>query len=112
LPADYFLLTFTLPAQLRSLAWTHQRVIYDLMTRCAWDTVNTVSRNDRQLQGTPGATTVLHTHPQRLDYHPHIHLVLPGAAINPKKRLWRKSDHLSGPLSLSGCHSGEGYPGL
>ena len=35
LPADYFLLTFTLPAQLRSLAWAHQRVIYDLLTRCA-----------------------------------------------------------------------------
>lgn len=89
LPADYFLLTFTLPAQLRSPAWTHQRVIYDLMTRCAWETVDTFSRNDRQLQGTPGATTVLHTHSRRLDYHPHIHLVLPGAAINPKKRLWR-----------------------
>jgi len=89
LPADYFLLTFTLPAQLRSLAWTHQRVIYDLLTRCAWETVNLFSRNDRQLQGTPGATTVLHTHSRRLDYHPHVHLVIPAAAINPEKRLWR-----------------------
>lgn len=89
LPADYFLLTFTLPAQLRSLAWAHQRVIYALMTRCAWETVHTFSRNDRQLQGTPGATTVVHTHSRRLDYHPHVHLVIPGAAINAEKRLWR-----------------------
>jgi hypothetical protein len=85
LPVDYFLL-ITLPAQLRSLAWTHQRVIYDLMRRCAWETVDAFSRNDRQLQGTPGATTVLHTHSRRLDYHPHIHLVLLGAAINPNAR--------------------------
>ncbi len=89
LPADYFLLTFTLPAQLRSLAWTHQRAIYDLLARCAWETVHAFSRNDRRLQGTPGATAVLHTHSRRLDYHPHVHLVIPAAAIDPQKRLWR-----------------------
>jgi hypothetical protein len=89
LPAEYFLLTFTLPAQLRSLAWQHQRTIYTLMTRCAWETVHTFSLNDRQLQGTPGATTVLHTHSRRLDYHPHVHMVIPAAALNADKRLWR-----------------------
>ena len=97
LPAKYFLLTFTLPAQLRSLAWRHQRTIYTLMTRCAWETVHTFSRNDRQLQGTPGATTVLHTHSRRLDYHPHVHMVIPAAALNADKRIWRtkrsKSKH-------------------
>jgi len=30
-PAAYFLLTFTLPAELRSLAWRHQRRLYALM---------------------------------------------------------------------------------
>ena len=89
LPAEYFLLTFTLPAQLRSLAWRHQRTIYALMTRCAWETVHTFSQNDKQLQGTPGATTVLHTHSRRLDYHPHVHMVIPAAAIDTVKRLWR-----------------------
>lgn len=88
-PADYFLLTFTLPAELRALAWHHQRAIYALMTRCSWETVSTFSHNDRQLQGTPGATTVLHTHSRRLDYHPHIHMVVPAAAIHAAKRLWR-----------------------
>jgi hypothetical protein len=28
LPVDYFLVTFTLPAQLRPLAWQHQRLLY------------------------------------------------------------------------------------
>ncbi len=89
LPADYFLLTFTLPAQLRALAWQHQRSIYAMMTRSAWETVHAFSQNDKRLQGTPGATTVLHTHSRRLDYHPHVHMVIPGAAINADKRLWR-----------------------
>jgi len=88
-PAEYFLLTFTLPAQLRALAWRHQRRLYALMVQCAWETLRTFSHNDRQLQGTPGAIAVLHTHSRRLEYHPHVHLVMPAAAIDPVKRLWR-----------------------
>jgi hypothetical protein len=30
-PAQYFLLTFTLPAQFRALAWAHQGVLYELL---------------------------------------------------------------------------------
>ena len=89
LPAEYFLLTFTLPAELRALAWQHQRTLYDLMIRCSWETVRTFSQNDKQLQGMPGAITVLHTHSRRLDYHPHVHLVMPAAAVDGEKRRWR-----------------------
>ena len=88
-PADYFLVTFTLPAQLRPLAWRHQRQLYTEMLKCSWDTLNTFCQNDKQLQGTAGAISVLHTHSRRLDYHPHVHVVIPAAAINKKKRLWR-----------------------
>jgi len=89
LPAEYFLLTFTLPEQLRPLAWHHQRTLYALMIQCVWETVRTFSQNDKQLQGTPGVIAVLHTHSRRLDFHPHVHLVMPAAAINEIKRLWR-----------------------
>lgn len=88
-PGDYFLLTFTLPAELRPLAWRHQRSLYDLMMQCSWATLRTFSLNDRQLQGTPGAIAVLHTHSRRLDYHPHVHVVMPAAAIDARARLWR-----------------------
>ncbi len=88
-PAEYFLLTFTLPAEFRPLAWRHQRALYSLLTRCSWETVRTFTQNDKQLQGTPGAITVLHTHSRRLDDHPHLHLVMPAAAIDTGKRLWR-----------------------
>jgi len=57
--------------------------------RCSWETVRTFSRNDTQLQGTPGAIAVLHTNTRRLDFHPHVHLVMPAAAINSEDRRWR-----------------------
>jgi len=88
-PAEYFLLTFTLPAELRPLAWQHQRTLYDLMIRCSWETLKTFAQNDPQLQGKAGAISVLHTHSRRLDYHPHVHVVMPAATIDADKRRWR-----------------------
>ena len=88
-PAGYFLVTFTLPAQFRALAFAHQALIYGLLMRCSWETVRTFSGNDKQLQGTPGATAVLHTHTRRLDFHPHVHLLMPAAAIDTTRKLWR-----------------------
>jgi len=88
-PAEYFLLTFTLPAEFRALAWAHQRVVYDLLMRCSWETVRTFSQNDKQLQGMPGAIAVLHTNTRRLDYHPHVHLVMPAAAVDGARKQWR-----------------------
>ncbi len=100
-PATYFLLTFTLPAELRTLAWQHQRLLYALLIQCAWHTLLAFSKNDKQLQGIPGAIAVLHTHSRRLDYHPHVHLVMPGAAIDVLSRLWRtKTGMITRPICL------------
>ena len=33
---------------------------------------------------------MLHTQTRRLDYHPHVHLIIPGGAIDSKARCWRK----------------------
>jgi hypothetical protein len=88
-PGEHFLMTFTLPAEFRTLAFAHQPTLYGLLMQCAWQTLLTFSRNDQQLQGTPGAVAVLHTHSRRLDYHPHVHCVVPAAAIDTDKKLWR-----------------------
>ncbi len=88
-PAEYFLLTFTLPAEFRGIGWAHQNVVYELLMRCAWETVRTFSQNDRQLKGTPGAIAVLHTNTRQLAFHPHVHLVMPAAAVNTKERRWQ-----------------------
>lgn len=89
LPATYFLVTFTLPAQARQLAWQHQRQVYDLLMQCAWATLKAFSLQDKPLAGTPGAVAVLHTHNRQLGFHPHVHMCMPAAAFDASTRLWR-----------------------
>lgn len=88
-PGDYFMITFTIPAELRPLARANPQIIYKLIMQSAWDTVHAFSQNDKALQGVPGAVAVLHTHSRHLDFHPHAHLVMPAAAIGSKRKLWR-----------------------
>ena len=99
-PGSYFLITFTLPAELRTLVWQHQRLLYAALMECAWDTLRTFSLNHRQLQGSPGAVAVLHTHSRRLELHPHVHVAMPAAALDAQKGLWR---------SLRKTSKGDGY---
>ena len=94
-PATYFLITFTLPAELRGLALGHQRTVYALLMQCAWDTLATFSRNDPTLRATPGAVGVLHTHNRRLDFHPHVHMVMPAATLDTRSGLWRTKSRRS-----------------
>jgi hypothetical protein len=86
----YFLVTFTLPAELRPLAWANQRIVYAALMDCAWQTLREFALNHRHLHGTPGAVAVLHTHSRALELHPHVHLALPGAALDERARLWRQ----------------------
>jgi hypothetical protein len=88
-PGNYFLITFTFPAELRTLVWQHQRLLYAALMECAWETLRTFSYNHRQLQGRAGAVAVLHTHSRKLDFHPHVHLAMPAAALDADKGLWR-----------------------
>lgn len=90
LPALYFMITFALPREFRSLVWQHQKAVYNLLFQCAWETLQTFSLTDKQLKGLPGVIAVLHTHSRALNYHPHMHTVMPAAAIDKANRLWRK----------------------
>jgi len=84
------MITFTVPAQLRNLFFRHQKPCYGLLFESVWDTLQTFSQNDKKLNGTPGVIAVLHTHSRTLGYHPHIHAVIPAAAIHKTHHLWRE----------------------
>jgi hypothetical protein len=90
LPGQYYLITFTLPHQLRDVAWKHQQTVYAAMFTAIRETLNAFTRNDKKLGGSPGFTAILHTNSRTLDYHPHIHVVMPGASVNLNTRLWKK----------------------
>lgn len=88
-PADYFMLTFTLPAEFRRLTWLNQRLVYGLLFECIWATLKEFTQNDSDLGGIPGAIAVLHTHARALNFHPHVHIVMPAGSIDQSSRLWR-----------------------
>lgn len=90
LPCKYYLITFTLPEQLRDLAWKHQKTVYALMFLAVQDLLKSFTHNDKKLGGSPGFTAILHTQSRTLDDHPHIHVVMPGASVNLKTGLWKE----------------------
>jgi hypothetical protein len=91
LPVDYFMVTFTLPAQWRSLAWQHQRTVYSAMFRAAKDTLQKFGLNPKHLGAEMGMTAMLHTHSRCLIYHPHLHVVVPGGGVDAKQKLWKRT---------------------
>ena len=90
LPVDYYLVTFTVPYEMRELFWQHQRVAYDLLLKTAWQTIASFASRDPRLKGRTGAHAVLHTHSRRLDYHPHVHLIVPAGAVDETRKQWIK----------------------
>jgi len=90
LPVDYFMVTFTLPYELRFPAWDNQSLVYDLLFACLSGTLKDFGLNPKNLGADIGMTAVLHTHNRRLDYHPHIHVVVPGGGVDRAKKQWKR----------------------
>ncbi len=90
LPVDYFMATFTLPYELRFLAWDNQTIVYNLLFTCVCSTLKDFGLNPKNLGANIGMTAILHTHNRRLDYHPHIHVVVPGGGVDKAKKQWKK----------------------
>jgi hypothetical protein len=92
LPAHYFLLTVTLPQNLRKLVRSHQKITYAAMFSCAHEALKKLAKDKRFIGSTRiGYLAVLHTWGNMLQYHPHLHLVIPGGALSEKKDQWLPS---------------------
>jgi Putative transposase/Transposase zinc-binding domain len=82
--APYFLVTFTLPSQLRGCFFgPFAKQAYDLFFTAVQAALAQKLAEDKGLRAaTSGFTAVLHTWNQRLEFHPHIHCLVPGAGLN------------------------------
>jgi hypothetical protein len=78
----YFMLTFTIPSELRTFAYKHQAWFYDVMFKAMQQTLHTFAQDEQHLGGTPGYTAVLHTWTRELLHHPHLHVIMPGLALS------------------------------
>lgn len=81
--APYFMVTFTVPAELRKWFFTPQaKQVYQVFFNAASSALADTLANPKWLGAqTSGFTMVLHTWNQRLQFHPHIHCIVPGAGI-------------------------------
>lgn len=92
LPTHYFLVTITLPQGLRDVARSHQRIVYRAMFSCAHEALKKLAKDKRFLGSSRiGYLAVLHTWGSMLQYHPHIHLVIPGGAVSEDGNQWLSS---------------------
>ncbi|MGE3542123.1 MAG: transposase [Candidatus Tectimicrobiota bacterium] len=92
LPGPHFLLTFTVPETLRPFLRSHQRLAYQAMFQASATALKRLAQ-DKRFIGTdlPGFTGVLHTWGRQLQYHPHIHYMVPGGGLSQDRTTWRPS---------------------
>jgi len=88
LPAPYFLLTFTIPVELRELTRQNQKLIYNLLFRASAQAAQQLARDPRFVGGQIGMVGVLHTWTRNLAYHPHVHYLAPGGGLAPDGPTW------------------------
>jgi ribosomal protein L37AE/L43A len=90
LPVAHFLVTFTLPAELRALARSNQKTIYNLLFRASAAALLQLAQDPRFVGARLGMVGVLHTWTRQLLYHPHVHYIVTGGGLTADGR-WRSS---------------------
>ena len=83
LEAPYFHVVFTIPHELNQLCLQHPRLIYGLLFKTAWQTIQAFAKDPKYLGAKTGMTAVLHTWGQNLSLHPHLHCIIPAGGLSP-----------------------------
>ncbi|MGV8058861.1 MAG: transposase [Smithellaceae bacterium] len=92
LPGGHFLLTFTLPEKLRPFCRSHQDAAYGAMFKAASESIKKLAKDPRLIGADlPGFTAVLHTWGRQMQYHPHLHLIVPAGGLSPDRKSWLAS---------------------
>ncbi len=89
LSVPYFLITFTLPTGLRSLARQQPRLIYTLLFRASAAALQQIAQDPRFLGGQIGMIGVLQTWTRDLRFHPHVHYLVPAIGLSTDGEILR-----------------------
>jgi hypothetical protein len=88
LPVPYFHVVYTLPSELRDIAYQNKRVVYDLLMKAAAETTLAIAADPKRLGARIGITAVLHTWGSALTHHPHVHMIVPGGGLARNGARW------------------------
>ena len=93
LPCSYFLLTFTLPAQLRPLARSHPKQVYGLLMKAAAEALQALAADPSFVGAQLGALAVLHTWTRAMLFHPHVHMLVTAGGLSADGESWVDAKH-------------------
>jgi Putative transposase/Transposase zinc-binding domain len=91
LPVGYFHAVYTLPAELRDVAFQNKRVVYDILIKAAAETTLQIAADPKRLGARIGITSVLHTWGSAMTHHPHVHMIVPGGGLSEDGSRWISS---------------------
>jgi hypothetical protein len=90
LPVNYFMITFTVPESLRRTFRSNQKACYKAMFKAASGALKKLAKDGRHIGcELPGFTGVLHTWTRQLEYHPHVHFIVPGGGLSQDRAEWK-----------------------
>jgi hypothetical protein len=90
LPVNYFMITFTVPAELRRLIRANQRVAYAALFKAGSGAIKKLAKDERHIGcETAGLTGILHTWTRQLEFHPHVHFIVPGGGLSKDGTEWK-----------------------
>ena len=92
LPCPYFHLVATVPESLRGVFLRHQKLMYGLLMQVVSQELITLARESRFIGATPAILAVLHTWNARLEFHPHVHLLVSGGGVSDDGTEWMEAN--------------------
>jgi hypothetical protein len=93
LPCPHYLVTFTLPQELRTVAFGHQKAVYGILMRSAAAALQRLAADPRYVGARVGGLAVLHTWTRAMLYHPHVHLLVTAGGLSADGTHWVAPKH-------------------
>lgn len=88
LPVPYFLVTFTVPEELRGAFAARPEIMHAMLFRESAGALQQVAADRRLLGAELGFVGVLHTWGRQLQRHPHVHYIVPGGGLSFDGTRW------------------------
>ena len=88
LDVPYFHVVFTVPQEIAAIAYQNKEMVYGILFQATAETLKTIAADPKHLGAEIGFFAVLHSWGQNLQFHPHLHCVVPGGGLSADGQRW------------------------
>jgi Transposase zinc-binding domain/Putative transposase len=88
LEVPYFHVVFTVPEEIAAIALQNKEAVYSILFRTTAEILKTIAADPKHLGAEIGFFAVLHSWGQNLNFHPHLHCVVPGGGPSLSGDRW------------------------